>query len=273
MRISMKQTSTTISLTLISLTLALQACTHQTSGLSDESLEARGTTSSESQQKSADESPEAILEQMAPAASERETEPAVSASLDDSGSSDYIDPNEVGLGPTMQAEAEAEIAPDLHQATRQKRADNDKSKSKSKSRSKAAKGRPAAILAHDGEDPAAMQSEGIAADPTSRVAEVSVMFNRGSSTLHKKYVQRLKEVAGQLKGDRQLKVTLAGKTEAKGNKKRNKALALKRAQAVKSTLMKYGVKPSQIQIEPVELLADAQRDSSQGRMVEVFFQN
>lgn len=253
--------------------LSLPACTHaansdQNQSQASEKLEADAEAGEAAASASSLEEA-SVIGEIAP----EDPPQHAGAAIEGGVSEDFIDPSEVGLTPGMpQLEPDA-AAPSLAPTKYKKSKAKAKSKSKlSRSKSKA-KSSSAATLVSDGDDSVGLQSESTASDPTSRVAEVSVMFAKGSSSLSKKYVQRLKEVAQQLRGDRQLKVSLAGKSDSKGNTKRNKALAAQRAQAVKKVLMQNGVKASQIRIEAVELLANSTRDASQGRIVEVFFQN
>lgn len=166
---------------------------------------------------------------------------------DDPSSSDFSDPNEVGLTsemtPTDGASASAEAASQQPIDTAE-----------------------GAILADE---------TAIAMDNAAPVEStvVNVTFAKNSTKVKKKFRLPLKEIAQKLKADPQMNVHLAGHTDARGSSKFNKKLAMKRAKAVKAALVKMGVKRKQIITESFgkeHLLAvgNSETEHAQNRRVE-----
>ncbi len=255
---------TLVSLSCLALFLPLTACTH-TDSPADESLQ----ISSEPETSNDADTPKtnaplaltpseeeaAIVEQIAPNVAPPAPE--------NSESGDFLNPSEVGL---------TQGAPDTSMgeldSTYTEPAPAPKKKSKAKGKSKAQKKVRANLPLEDGTDSSALQSESTLSDPTSHVAEASVIFSPGSAVIPKKYQAKLVEVAHQLQADRKLKVVLSGHADSTSNAKRNRALAKKRAQAVKSLLLKNGVKAAQVQIEAAKPLLASNRDAA--RKLELF---
>jgi peptidoglycan-associated lipoprotein len=102
-------------------------------------------------------------------------------------------------------------------------------------------------------------------------ASGSVYFAKASARISREYRQQLKEIAGQLKADRSMKVVLTGHCDNRGSKAYNRRLAIKRAKAVKSALMKMGVKSKQMSIGAPQLAqtGSSEEEHAQNRRVEI----
>jgi OOP family OmpA-OmpF porin len=74
-------------------------------------------------------------------------------------------------------------------------------------------------------------------------------FDFNSAYIKKIYYPQIKKVADILKNNPHLKIEIAGYTDNIGSDEYNKKLSLKRAQAVKNILVKYGINPNRIIIK------------------------
>jgi outer membrane protein OmpA-like peptidoglycan-associated protein len=81
------------------------------------------------------------------------------------------------------------------------------------------------------------------------IQPVRVHFYSNSSKIKKEYLPYLNVVAKYLKTHPDVKVKIKGYTDNIGSKKHNDKLALKRAEAVKQYLVKFGVSPNRIIID------------------------
>ncbi|MCX6127804.1 MAG: OmpA family protein [Proteobacteria bacterium] len=104
-----------------------------------------------------------------------------------------------------------------------------------------------------------------------------VPFAKNSTRLNKEFRSQLRDIAQQLKSDSKLKISVAGHCDNRGSISYNRRLALKRAKAVKSYLLKIGVKSSQVQVKSFgkdQLLAagNTEQEHAQNRRVEIEFQ-
>ncbi len=73
-----------------------------------------------------------------------------------------------------------------------------------------------------------------------------ILFDSGSAKLKSAAISDISKVADVLKGMKGRKVTVEGHTDAQGNPAKNKALSERRAQAVRSQLVKNGVSSNQV---------------------------
>jgi len=115
----------------------------------------------------------------------------------------------------------------------------------------------------------------MASEPSLGVnANEAVYFAKSSSRVTREYREQLKEIALKLKSDRSLKVTLIGHCDIRGSAAFNRRLAVKRARAVKSALMKMGVKSKQMSLGAPQLAqtGETEEEHAQNRRVEVEFQ-
>jgi peptidoglycan-associated lipoprotein len=102
-------------------------------------------------------------------------------------------------------------------------------------------------------------------------ASGAVYFAKASSRISREYREQLKEIAAQLKADRSMKVVLTGHCDNRGSAAFNRRLANKRAKAVKSALMKMGVKSRQMSIGAPQLAqsGSTEEEHAQNRRVEI----
>lgn len=105
-------------------------------------------------------------------------------------------------------------------------------------------------------------------------SSVSIYFAKSSSRVTREYHAQLIELAGKLKQDRSIRVNLSGHCDNRGSAAFNRRLANKRAKAVKSVLMKMGVKSRQMHIAAPQLAQSggSEQQHAQNRRVEVEFQ-
>jgi outer membrane protein OmpA-like peptidoglycan-associated protein len=105
-------------------------------------------------------------------------------------------------------------------------------------------------------------------------SNASVYFAKSSSRISRSDREQLKEIAAKLKGDRSLKVALTGHCDIRGSAAYNRRLAIKRAKAVRSALLKLGVRRSQMSIGAPQLAqtGETEEEHAQNRRVEIEFQ-
>lgn len=105
-------------------------------------------------------------------------------------------------------------------------------------------------------------------------ANSAVYFAKSSARVSREYREQLREIARQLKSDRSLKVTLIGHCDIRGSAAFNRRLAMQRVGAVKSALMKMGVKSKQMSLGAPQLAQSGatEAEHAQNRRVEVEFQ-
>ena len=82
-----------------------------------------------------------------------------------------------------------------------------------------------------------------------KVVLKGVSFGSGSSTLKPEAFGELRGVAAAIKANPKLKVEVGGHSDSAGDDKKNQALSEKRAQSVKSFLIKEGVAAAQITVK------------------------
>jgi peptidoglycan-associated lipoprotein len=102
-------------------------------------------------------------------------------------------------------------------------------------------------------------------------ASGAVYFAKASARISREYREQLKAIAAQLKSDRSMKVVLTGHCDNRGSAAYNRRLAIKRAKAVKSALMKMGVKSRQMSIGAPQLAqyGSTEEEHAQNRRVEI----
>lgn len=102
-------------------------------------------------------------------------------------------------------------------------------------------------------------------------ASGSVYFAKASSKVSREYREQLKDIAAKLKADRSMKVVLVGHCDNRGSAAFNRRLANKRAKAVKTALMKMGVKAKQMSIGAPQLAqsGSTEEEHAQNRRVEI----
>ncbi|WP_176736964.1 OmpA family protein [Oligoflexus tunisiensis] len=104
-------------------------------------------------------------------------------------------------------------------------------------------------------------------------SNASVYFAKASSRISRDDRAQLKDIAAKLKADRSLKVTLTGHCDNRGSTAYNRRLAIKRAKAVRSALMKMGVKRGQLSLGAPQLAqtGETEEEHAQNRRVEIEF--
>jgi len=106
---------------------------------------------------------------------------------------------------------------------------------------------------------------------------VTVYFAKSSSRVSREFRAELKELAAKLKADRSLKIQISGHSDSRGSPVFNRRLALKRAKAVKSYLVKLGVKSKQVNVtsfgkDKLAQAGETEQEHRMNRRVEVEFQ-
>jgi outer membrane protein OmpA-like peptidoglycan-associated protein len=102
-------------------------------------------------------------------------------------------------------------------------------------------------------------------------ASGAVYFANASARISREYREQLKDIAAQLKADRSMKVVLTGHCDSRGSAAYNRRLAMKRAKAVRSVLLKMGVKARQMSLGAPQLAQNGstEEEHAQNRRVEI----
>jgi peptidoglycan-associated lipoprotein len=106
---------------------------------------------------------------------------------------------------------------------------------------------------------------------------MTVYFGKSSSRVSREFRAELKELAAKLKADRSLKIHISGHCDSRGSPVFNRRLALKRAKAVKSYLVKLGVKSNQVHVssfgkDKLVQAGESEQEHRMNRRVELEFQ-